>query len=91
MLNITLISKDTDLTFRTFKEYGLPGPVSGVDVEGADNLVLKFEDEEEAIIYADQLQTLSGELEDKSSPQYRAISDIISAIRSDEFVQSYTR
>ncbi|HEY8931624.1 MAG TPA: hypothetical protein VIM55_20650 [Mucilaginibacter sp.] len=91
MLNITLTPKDTDLTFRTFEQYGLPAPVSGVDEEINDNLILKFEDEEEAIAYADQLQTLAGELHDKSTPQYKAISDIIMAIRNDEFVQSYTR
>jgi len=91
MLNITLATKDTDLTFAAFKQYGLPAPVSGVDAEINDNLILKFEDEEAAIIYANQLQTLAGELHDKSSPEYKAISDIIMAIRNDEFVQSYTQ
>jgi len=66
-------------------------PPSGVDAEINNDVILKFEDEEEAIIYAERLEDLSNELDDKNSPQYIAVSDVIMAIRNDEFIQSYTR
>ncbi len=92
MLNITVSQNDnTNLSFSAFERYQLPAPPSGVDAEINDDLILKFEDEEEAIIYAAQLENLSNELNDKNTPQYVAISDIIMAIQNDEFVQSYTR
>ncbi|GAC1301820.1 MAG: hypothetical protein NVSMB24_05300 [Mucilaginibacter sp.] len=89
MLRIAIPSSDSDLTFSTFEKYGLPAPPNGVDAEVNDNLVLKFEDEAEAITYAERLEMLSNGLNDKSSPQYRAIGDMIMAIRNDEFVVNY--
>jgi len=92
MLNITVSQNDnTNLSFSAFEQYQLPAPPNGVDAEINDDLILKFEDEEEAIIYAAQLENLSNELNDKNTPQYVAISNIIMAIQNDEFVQSYTR
>ena len=92
MLNITISSNsNSNLNFSTFEEYQLPAPPSGVDAEINNDVILKFEDEEEAIIYAERLEDLSNELDDKNSPQYIAVSDVIMAIRNDEFIQSYTR
>jgi hypothetical protein len=92
MLHINISAQgNSNLNFSTFEEYGLPAPLNGVDAEVNNDVILKFEDEEEAIIYAEQLENLSTELNDKQSPQYIAISDVIMAIRNDEFVQSYTR
>lgn len=92
MLHINISTQgNSNLNFSTFEEYGLPAPLNGVDAEVNNDVILKFEDEEEAIIYAEQLENLSNELNDKQSPQYIAISDVIMAIRNDEFVQSYTR
>jgi len=92
MLQITVPSQGSaQLTFSTFERYGLPAPPNGVDAEINGNLVLKFEDEEEAIVFSEQLEDLSDGLNDKSSPQNLAIGDIIMAIRNDEFVQSYSR
>ncbi|MDP9076021.1 MAG: hypothetical protein M3O71_01230 [Bacteroidota bacterium] len=90
MLHITVSSANSNLNFSAFEEYQLPAPPSGVDAEINNDLILKFENEEEAIIYAAQLENLADELDDKSTPQYIAISDVIMAIRNDEFVQSYT-
>ena len=91
MLRITIPSgTSSGLSFSTFERYGLPAPTSGVDAEINDDLVLKFEDEEEAVRYADHLENLSYELDDKSTTQYAAINDMIMAIRNDEFIQSYT-
>jgi hypothetical protein len=92
MLYINVSSNsNSNLNFSTFEEYELPAPPNGVDAEINNDIVLKFDDEEDAIIYAEQLENLSNGLNDKQSPQYIAISDIIMAIRNDEFVQSYTR
>ena len=88
MLNITVSQDDnTNLSFSAFEQYQLPAPPSGVNAEINDDLLLKFEDEEDAIVYAAQLQNLANELNDKDTPQYVAISNIIMAIRNDEFVQ----
>jgi hypothetical protein len=90
MLRITVPSTSaSQLTFSTFESYGLPAPLNGADAEINGDVILKFEDEEEAIVYAGQLEELSNGLNDKSSPQNIAIGDIIMAIRNDEFVQSY--
>jgi hypothetical protein len=92
MLFINVSSNsNSNLNFSTFEEYELPAPPNGIDAEINNDIVLKFDDEEDAIIYAEQLENLSNGLHDKQSPQYIAISDIIMAIRNDEFVQSYTR
>ena len=92
MLNITIQPGDnTNLTFSAFKGFDIPAPTGGADVEGQDNLVLKFDDEEDAITYLEQLENLSNQLNDKNTPQYQAINDIIMSIRNDEFVQGYSR
>ncbi len=92
MLRITILpTSNSSLNFTTFEDYQLPAPPDGVEAEINNNVVLKFEDEEEAIIYAEQLENLSNELDDKNSEQYKAISDVIMAIRNDEFIQSYIR
>ena len=90
MLRITILpTGKSQLTFATFERYGLPGPPNGADAEINDDLILKFEDEQDAMAYAEQLQNLSNELDDKSSPQNIAISDIVMTIRNDEFVKAY--
>ena len=92
MLNITIQPDDnTNLTFAAFEQYEIPAPTGGADVEGDNHLLLKFDDEEDAITYAEQLENLSNQLDNKDTPQYRAINDIIMSIRNDEFVQSYSR
>jgi len=90
MLNITVPSDGSSrLTFAAFERYDLPAPPSGVDAEINDDVILKFESEEEAVDYAGQLEDLSSGLNNKSSIENIAINDIILAIRNDEFVQSY--
>lgn len=89
MLLIAVSSSDSDITFSTFERYDLPAPPNGIEAEVNDGLILKFEDEEEAVTYADQLEMLSNGLNDKSLPQYMAIGDMIMAIRNDKFVMNY--
>ena len=90
MLNILIPSTGpSKLSFSLFEEYGIPPPLSGVDEEVNGDVILKFEDEEEAIAYSEQMENMANELNDKSTTQHLAINDIIVAIRDDEFVQSY--
>jgi hypothetical protein len=90
MLNITVPSDGpSKLTFSLFEKYDIPAPLSGVDAEINDNLILKFEDEDEAIAYAEQMEDLANEINDKTTTQYLSINDIIVAIWNDEFIQSY--
>jgi hypothetical protein len=90
MLRITVPSTgESQLTFATFERYNLPGPPNGMDAEINGDLILKFEDEKEALTYAGQLENLSNGLDNKSSEPNLAISDIIMAIRNDEFVRTY--
>jgi hypothetical protein len=91
MLKIVVPSNTpSGITFSLFERYGIPAPTSGVDEEINDDLVLKFENEEEAVVYAQQLQNMAEEINDKTTTQYQAINDIIVAIKSDEFVQDFT-
>ena len=83
MLRINVPSTgSSQLTFQAFQAYELPAPPGGVDAEINNDLILKFEDENEAVTYADQLENLSNELDNKSSEVNAAIGDIIMAIRS---------
>lgn len=92
MLRIAVSSNNpSGLTFSSFERYNLPAPPSGVDAEINNDLILQFEDEQEAVIYANQLETLSNELDDKNSVENLAIGDIITTILSDKFVQSYNQ
>jgi hypothetical protein len=92
MLYITVPSGGlSNLTFSLFESYEIPAPVSGADAEINGNLILKFENEEEAIVYAEQLENMANEINDKTTTQYLSINDIIVAIWNDEFVQSYSR
>jgi hypothetical protein len=88
LINVTS-TQDLPLKFTDFKQYELPEPSSGIDAEINGDLILKFEDEDEAVDYIGQLEDLSSELNNKSSLQNIAINGIILAIRNDEFIQSY--
>jgi hypothetical protein len=90
MLLITVPSAGkAKLTFSTFEDIDLPVPLNGIVAEINGDAVLKFDDEEDAINYAGELEDLSLKLNNKSSLENIAINDIILAIRDDEFVQSY--
>jgi hypothetical protein len=92
MLRINVPSNTaSQINFSTFESFELPQPPSGVEAEINNDLILQFEDEEEAIAYADELEDLSYQLTDKTEPRYLVVNDIIMAIRNDEFIQSYSR
>ena len=89
MLNITVPSSgESKLTFSALQRYNLPLPANGAYAEVNDDVVLKFDDEEDALDYAGRLEDFSSETEERS-PQRIAINDMILAIQNDEFVKSY--
>jgi hypothetical protein len=91
MLRITIDPNGpANLNFANFQRLELPGPIDGVDEEINGDLILKFEDEAEAVAYFELLENLSLDLKDKSSVENLAIGEIIIAIRNDEFVKSYS-
>jgi hypothetical protein len=67
----------------------LPQPESGFSAEINNNVVMAFEDEQEAIDYAHAIDEYAETLKDEDSEEYLAASDIIKAIGDDEFVQAY--
>ncbi|WP_259067599.1 hypothetical protein HDF24_13210 [Mucilaginibacter sp. X4EP1] len=92
MLRINVPSDTApQLNFSTFEEFQLPVPPNGVDAEINNDLILQFEDEDEAIAYADELEDFSYQLNDKTGNRYLAVNNIIMAIRNDEFIQDYSR
>jgi len=88
MLRIAVPSNGpSELTFSAFQNYNLPKPVNGIDSE-VNNVLLLFDDEQDAVDYADKLIEYLDDLDDVS-PKRPAINDIIVAIKSDEFVQTF--
>jgi hypothetical protein len=90
MLQITIPSNGkSELTFSIFENSGLPKPVNGIDEEINGDAILLFDDEEQAVNYADELEDLSSSITDNPSTEKLALNDIIVAIKSDGFVQNY--
>jgi hypothetical protein len=76
------------LTFNELEKYEIPAPLDGFDTEINNSVVMKFEDEQEAIDYAHDLDVYADSV-DQASQEYLVIMDIIKAISDDEFVQAY--
>ena len=86
MLRIDIPSKD--ITLRTFEEFNIPSPSSGMDTEVNQDVVLLFEDEEEAVAYLDVLEDHAADLDNNASEK-PLINALVSAVTNDEFVQAY--
>ena len=85
------ISADTgsNLTFSQLQKYDIPVPPNGFDTETNDNIVMKFEDEQEAIDYTYQLDSYANSV-DNQSEVYRIAAALVKAINDDGFVRTYT-
>jgi hypothetical protein len=86
MLRIDIPSQD--VTLRSIEEYQIPSPPNGTDTEINGDVVLLFEDEEEAVAYLDVLEDHAAEL-DNEAPEKHLINELVSTITNDEFVQAY--
>jgi len=89
MLRIDISSTGpSELTFTELEKYDIPRPPGGFDSEINDSVIIKFEDEQEAITYSQNLDEYAESI-DHNSTEYLIITDIINAISNDEFVQAY--
>jgi len=90
MLRIEIPSSGpAHLNFSKLERLNIPTPPNGFDPEINDNIIMSFEDEQQAIDYSIEMDKYAELLNDYSSPEYVAVSEIIKAISEDEFVQSY--
>ena len=76
------------LSLTELNKYNIPAPPHGFDSEINNAVVMKFEDEQEAIDYSYELDSYANTLDNKSE-EYRIITAIVKAISDDEFVQNY--
>ena len=76
------------ITFADFKNYHLPIPSKGVKAKGKKNTVLMFDNEYEAVVYADKLEEIVTTVS-KSSPLKNILRDMVTAIRNDDTIRNY--
>ncbi len=79
------------LTFADFIKYHLPIPSKGVRARAKGknkNTILLFDNEYEAVVYADQLEEIVTTVS-KSSPTRNIIRDLATAIRNDDTIRNY--
>lgn len=75
-------------TLAELNKHNIPTPPNGFDSEENNNVVMKFEDEQEAIDYSYELDSYANSIDSKSE-EFRLITAIVKAISDDEFVQNY--
>ncbi len=78
----------TRVTFADFVKYRLPLPSMGVKARGKNNTFLVFDNEDEAVIYADQLEEIVTSVS-KNSPVRSMLRDMVTAIRNDDTIRNY--
>ncbi|WP_426667108.1 hypothetical protein ACPPVU_13870 [Mucilaginibacter sp. McL0603] len=89
MLNIDIPSNGASgLTFNQLEKYNIPAPPNGFSSEINNNVIIHFDDEQQAIDYAHDLDEYSNSIESESQ-EFNIIADIIKAVGDDEFVQAY--
>lgn len=88
MLKIDIPGGPDSVSQDLLNQYGIPQPLSGTDIEINGDLILLFDDEEQAVAYLDGLEEFAANVDGKS-PGKNIISLIVSAISNDEFVQAY--
>ncbi len=89
MLTINIPSNGrSKLTFTQLEKYDIPAPPNGFTSEINNNVVIRFDDEQQAIDYARELDAYSNSI-DHESQEYNIVADIIKAVGDDKFVQEY--
>lgn len=76
------------LTFNELEKYEIPAPPNGFNSEINNNVVMQFDDEQQAIDYAHDLDAYADSI-DHTSQKFHIVTDIIKAIGDDSFVQAY--
>jgi hypothetical protein len=91
MLRIEIPSDGlSGLSFNELEKHEIPAPPNGFSSEINNNVIVQFDDEQQAIDYAHYLDAYAGSI-DHQSQEYRIINDMIKAIGDDGFVQSYVQ
>jgi hypothetical protein len=89
MLRIEIPSNGlSGLSFNELERYEIPAPKNGFNSEINNNVVMQFDDEQQAIDYAHDLDAYADSI-NHASQEYRIVTDIIKAIGDDGFVQTY--
>ena len=89
MLSIGIPSNGLSrLTFTELEKYNIPTPPNGFSSEVNDSVVIRFDDEQQALGYAHDLDAYSNSI-GRETAEYNIIADIIKAVGDDEFVQTY--
>ena len=89
MLRINLPSTGpTRVTSSDFRKYRLPIPSKGVKAHLKKDTELLFDNEDEAVVYADQLEEIVTNVS-KSSPLRSMLRDMVTAIRNDDSIRNY--
>ncbi|WP_428331271.1 hypothetical protein [Mucilaginibacter sp.] len=78
----------TPITSADFENYHLPVPSQGVAAKDNKDTILLFDNEYEAVIYADQLEEIVTTVS-KSSPLKNILRDLATAIRNDDSIRNY--
>ncbi|MDB5002937.1 MAG: hypothetical protein JWQ34_1162 [Mucilaginibacter sp.] len=90
MLRIAIPSTgQSELTFNSFEKFSVPSPPNGVDAEINNEVVLLFDDEQQAVEYAESLFEVGSDLDNDKTPQKLIVNDIVGAIYNNNFVRSY--
>ena len=76
------------LTFDDFKNYELPVPSKGIINQQNKDTILTFDNEFEAITYADKLEDIATQVSNHT-PEKDLVRDVVTAIRNDELVRNY--
>ena len=79
------------LTFADFIKYHLPIPSKGVRARAKGKnkkTILLFDNEYEAVVYADQLEEIVTTVS-KNSPLKNIVRDLATAIRNDDSIRNY--
>jgi len=76
------------ITFGRLEKYNIPAPPNGFDSEINDNIIMRFDDEQQAIDYSYELDSYANAADNKSE-EYHIITAIIKSISDDEFVQAF--
>jgi hypothetical protein len=76
------------LTLTELNKYNIPMPPNGFSSEVNNAIIMRFDDEQQAVDYSYELDSYANSIDDKSE-EYYLITAILKAISEDEFVQNY--
>ncbi|MBK0379106.1 hypothetical protein [Mucilaginibacter segetis] len=89
MLRINVpTTSSVPLSQSLFDRYNLPHPLNGTDMEISGDMVLIFENEQQAVKYLDELEDSASSVDDDSTEK-NILNALITAVNNDTFVRAY--